>query len=197
MNKTTPTTTLFTLFSNAGNSGISEKHSRLRNFFYREIKKVYGAEKHLLKVLPKMAEIAMEKKLKDAICTHFEETKKHVERLEKVFKIMGENVVVKKCEATEGLTKHALEIVINTVEGSATRDVGLILAAQKVAHFEIAAYGGLNQIAKCLGLVDVSRLLAATLDEEKDADIALTGVAENNINNNAHYEVRNKKKTDL
>ena len=94
----------------------------------------------------------------------------------------------KKCDAIEGITKEGEGIIEETEEGTATRDVGLILAAQKVEHYEIATYGGLAQLATTLGLDDVAELLTATLEEEKEADSMLSGIAENDVNYSAAEE---------
>lgn len=149
---------------------------------------IYWAENHLVKMLPKMIEAASSKKLKQTITTHLEETKGHVSRLEQVFELLGEEPLAKKCDAMEGLTLEGQEIIESTEPGTATRDVGIILASQKVEHYEIATYGGLAQLAETLGLEDVKNLLGATLAEEKNADQLLTGVAENDINYQAANE---------
>lgn len=149
---------------------------------------IYWAENHLVKMLPKMIEAASSKKLKQTITTHLEETKGHVNRLEQVFELLGEEPLAKKCDAMEGLTLEGQEIIESTEPGTATRDVGIILASQKVEHYEIATYGGLAQLAETLGLENVKNLLGATLAEEKNADQLLTGVAENDINYQAANE---------
>jgi ferritin-like metal-binding protein YciE len=149
---------------------------------------IYWAENHLVKTLPKMIEAASSKKLKQTITTHLDETKGHVSRLEQVFELLGEEPLAKKCDAMEGLTLEGQEIVESTEPGTATRDVGIILASQKVEHYEIATYGGLAQLAATLGLEDVKNLLGETLAEEKNADQLLTGVAENDINYQAANE---------
>jgi len=94
----------------------------------------------------------------------------------------------KKCDAMEGLVEEAKSIIEDTDQGTATRDVGLILAAQKVEHYEIATYGGLAQLAKTLGRDDIAELLGETLEEEKETDELLTGIAENNVNYSASME---------
>jgi ferritin-like metal-binding protein YciE len=152
------------------------------------IKDIYWAENHLVKMLPKMIEAASSKLLKQTITTHLEETKGHVIRLEQVFELLGEKPLAKKCDAMEGLTLGGQEIVESTEPGTATRDVGIILASQKVEHYEIATYGGLAQLAATLGLEDVKNILGKTLNEEKTADELLTGVAENDINYQAANE---------
>jgi ferritin-like metal-binding protein YciE len=161
----------------------------LMELFIDEIKDIYWAEKHLVKTLPKMRKAASSAKLGDAIGKHLELTKTHVTRLEKVFDILGKKAQGKKCEAMEGLAKEGASIIEDTDKGTATRDVGLILASQKVEHYEIATYGGLAQLAKTLGLIDVAALLVKTLHEEKEADMTLTEIAENNVNYKATEEL--------
>ncbi|MBK8488026.1 MAG: ferritin-like domain-containing protein [Chitinophagales bacterium] len=162
--------------------------SMLEDFFYDELKDIYWAEKHLTKALPKLNKAATSKELKNAFSEHLEVTKTHIERLEQVFELLDKKAVAKKCEAMEGLTKEADSIVEDTEKGTATRDVGLILAAQKVEHYEIATYGGLAQLARTLKKEDVAELLEETLGEEKEADSLLTDIAENDINYEASQE---------
>lgn len=160
----------------------------LLELFIDEIKDIYWAEKHLVKTLPKMKKAATSPELANAIAEHLEATKVHVTRLEEVFNLLGKKVQAKKCDAMEGLAKEGEGIIEDTEDGSATRDVGIILAAQKVEHYEIATYGGLTQLANTLGLNDIANLLAQTLAEEKEADETLTGIAENDINYEAASE---------
>jgi ferritin-like metal-binding protein YciE len=160
----------------------------LNDLFKDSIADLYWAENHLVKALPKMISAATADSLKKAITSHLEETKTHVKRLEQVFELMGEKAIAKKCDAMEGLTKEAEGIVEETPPGTATRDVGIILASQKVEHYEIASYGGLHQLAITLGLTEVADVLAKTLEEEKLADTKLTDIAENEINYNAAEE---------
>lgn len=169
-------------------SGKAEGDSMLHEFFSEELKDIYWAEKHLVKTLPKMAKAATAEELKNAFTDHLEVTKTHVSRLEEVFGMLGKKAQAKKCDAMEGITKEGEGIIEDTEEGTSTRDVGLILAAQKVEHYEISTYGGLAQLATTLGLQDIADLLKQTLEEEKDADIALTGIAENDINYEAATE---------
>ena len=166
--------------------------SMLKDFFVDELKDIYWAEKHLVKTLPKMAKAATAEALQDAFTGHLEVTKNHVVRLEKVFNLLEEKAVAKKCDAMEGITKEGASIIEDTEEGTSTRDVGLILAAQKVEHYEISTYGGLTQLAKTLGLNEVADLLYKTLSEEKQADTDLTTIAENDINYEASEEKEKK-----
>jgi len=165
-----------------------QTESRLKEFFHDELKDIYWAEKHLVKTLPKLAKASTSDELKAAFTEHLEVTKNHVARLEQVFDILGETAQAKKCEAMEGITKEGEEIIEDTEDGTATRDVGLILAGQKTEHYEIATYGGLAQIAKTLGQEDISKLLEATLAEEKEADKNLSALAKNSVNNLANQE---------
>ena len=169
-------------------NAVGSKDSMLADFFHEELKDIYWAEKHLVKTLPKMKKAATSQELQKAFEGHLEVTKGHVTRLEKVFEIMGSAPKAKKCEAIEGITKEGESIIEETEKGTATRDVGLIIAAQKVEHYEIATYGGLAQLARTLGLKEVAEILHTTLNEEKEADESLSGIAENNINYEASEE---------
>jgi ferritin-like metal-binding protein YciE len=177
------------------NTTASKKHatgkdnSELRDFFVDEINDIYWAEKHLVKTLPKMKKAATSEELQAAFEDHLQVTRQHVERLEKEFSLLGEKAQAKKCDAMEGITKEGESIIEDTEQGSATRDVGLILAAQKVEHYEISTYGGLTQLAKTLGLEEIANVLYSTLKEEKEADEKLTEVAENSINYEAAQEM--------
>jgi ferritin-like metal-binding protein YciE len=162
--------------------------SALMELFVDGLKDIYWAENHLVKNLPKMLKAAGSPELKTAITDHIEVTREQASRLEKVFGLLEKKAQAKKCEAMEGLVKEGNSVIEETEKGTATRDVGIILAAQKIEHYEIATYGGLAQLAKTLGLEEVKNLLGQTLDEEKEADELLTQVAENNINVKASEE---------
>ena len=166
----------------------SQNDTMLRKFFIDEIKDIYWAEKHLLKVLPKMAKAATSPELAKAFKDHRDMTEVQAGRLEQVFEILGEKPRAKICEAMEGITKEGADIIEETEKGTATRDVGLILAAQKVEHYEISTYGGLAQLARTLGETKVAKLLETTLAEEKETDVALTEIAENSVNYEASEE---------
>jgi ferritin-like metal-binding protein YciE len=168
--------------------GAKSNDPRLLSFFTDELKDIYWAEKHLAKALPKLEKAAGNEQLKQAISDHQKQTQEHVTRLEDVFKMLNEKPQAKKCDAMEGLLAEADSITEDTEEGSATRDVGVILAAQKVEHYEIATYGVLATLAKTLGLDDAAAVLAQTLEEEKQADRLLTDLAENDINYQAAEE---------
>lgn len=174
---------------NASNtSSQDEQSSLLEELFLDELKDIYWAEKHLVKALPKMAKAATSDELRQSFTDHLEATRGHVARLEEAFGLLGEKVQAKKCEAMAGLTKEGDGIIEDTEKGTLTRDVGLIMAAQKVEHYEIATYGSLAQLAKTLGKNDLADLMVQTLKEEKDADEVLTSIAENNINIEATAE---------
>src|SRR5579863_6444331 len=130
--KTTP--------KNTGAKTKKENDGNLKEFFVDELKDIYWAEKHLVKTLPKMQKAATSDELKNAFGDHLEATKGHVTRLEQAFEMLGEKAQAKKCEAMEGITKEGESIIEDTEEGTATRDVGLVLAAQKVEHYEISTY---------------------------------------------------------
>ena len=175
----------------APKSSTSKKQSaggELEKFMYDSLKDIYWAEKHLTKAIPKLSKAATNEELITALDEHLEVTEEHVARLEQVFELLGKKAQAKKCEAMEGLTKEAESIIEETEEGTATRDVGIIMAAQKVEHYEIATYGGLAQLAKTMGLTEVSEILGQTLAEEKEADEELTTIAENSINLQAETE---------
>jgi ferritin-like metal-binding protein YciE len=162
--------------------------TQLGKFFLDALKDIYWAEKHLTKALPKMEKAATSEELQEAFASHLTLTQEHVSRLEQVFEKLGEKAQAKKCEAMEGLTKEADSIVEETEEGTMTRDAALIMAAQKVEHYEIATYGGLVQLANTQGLSEVADILGQTLREEKETDDALSEIAENNVNEEAKEE---------
>jgi len=162
--------------------------SALNELFVDELKDIYWAEKHLSKALPKMIKGATSEELKSTIQAHLTETENHITRLEQVFKSIGEKAVAVKCEAMAGLLKEGEEIISETEKGSLTRDVGIISAAQKVEHYEIASYGTLKTLAGVLGYNEAAGLLEETLAEEKNADSLLTQVAEGCVNTAAKAE---------
>ena len=135
-----------------------------------------------------MKKAATTEELQSAIEEHIAQTEGQVTRLEQVFGILGKKPQAKKCDAMEGLIKEGESAVEETEDGSMTRDVAIIIAAQKVEHYEIAAYGGLAQLAKTMGQDEIKQLLGQTLEEEKQTDKNLTEIAENNINWEAEQE---------
>ena len=169
-------------------NGSVNENSQLDKLFIDSLKDIYWAEKHLTKTLPKMKKKATTDDLKSAIEEHLAQTEEHVSRLERVFEICGKKAQAKKCDAMEGLTKEADSIIEETEANTMTRDAGIIMAAQKVEHYEIATYGSLVQLAKTLGMNDAAEILHQTLEEEKQADEKLTEIAEWNVNQAAAQE---------
>lgn len=165
---------------NSSNESDSD-HSKLHKLFEEELKDIYWAEKALVKAIPKMIKKASSDELIEALETHLEETEGQVQRCEKVFELLGKTPQAKKCDAMDGLLTEADDIIAECDEG-VMRDAGIISAAQKVEHYEIATYGTLRTFAKTLGLNEVADLLEETLNEEKNADENLTDVAESAIN---------------
>lgn len=164
------------------------EESALKELFVDELKDIYWAEKHLSKALTKLAKAATSDELRSALETHKEETDNQVTRLEEVFKIVDEKASAKKCDAMEGLIEESESIVSDTEDGSMTRDVGIISAAQKSEHYEIASYGTLRTLANTLGYSEAAELLDQTLAEEKKTDELLTQLAESLINASAKTE---------
>jgi ferritin-like metal-binding protein YciE len=164
------------------------KDSLLEEFFVEELKDIYWAEKHLHKNLPKLQNAANSPELKKAFEDHTRVTSDQIARLEEVFRFLDQKAEAKKCEAMEGLVNEAQSIIEDTEKNTATRDVALIMAAQKVEHYEIATYGGLAQLANTLGHEKIANLLGETLDEERETDELLTDIAENDINYQASNE---------
>ncbi len=168
--------------------GIGSEDSMLKSFFEDELKDIYWAEKNIVKTLPKMKKAATSEKLQQAFADHLQQSQTHVVRLEQAFQILGKKAQAKKCDAMAGILEEGNGIISETEKGTATRDVGLILAAQKVEHYEISTYGGLAQLATTLGLEEVSDLLKQTLKEEKETDQLLTEIAESGVNYEAASE---------
>lgn len=174
-----------------GNATVEKsemKNAPLHKFFVDALKDIYYAEEAIVSALEKMQEAATTEELKDAFEDHQLQTKKHISRLEKVFKSIDEKPEKKKCEAIEGIIKEGQEVIKSTEEGTMTRDAALIIAAQKVEHYEIATYGGLVQLALTMGHDKAADLLDRTLQEEEDTDYNLTEIAETYINFEAEQE---------
>jgi ferritin-like metal-binding protein YciE len=169
--------------------GAAKGNTQLEKFFHDALKDIYWAEKALTKALPKLRKASTTEELKSAIETHVVQTKEQISRLEEVFQLSGKRAQAKKCEAMEGLIKEGEEAVESTEDGSMTRDVAIIVACQKVEHYEIATYGSLAQLARTMGNQDIANILETTLEEEKETDLLLTAIAENNINWEAEQEV--------
>src|SRR5579862_973787 len=160
------------------------KIESMEDLFLGQIEDLYDAERRLVKALPKMAKAATSEPLRAAFESHLEATKGHVERLERVFSELQMKPKAKTCEAMKGLIAEGDEMVKEVPE-SALRDAGLIAAANRVEHYEIAAYGSARTFADILGLTEAAALLEQTLQEEKNADQKLTQLAESMINDEA------------
>lgn len=153
----------------------------LEDLLMDQLKDLYHAENQITKALPKMAKAASTPDLRDAFQEHLQQTEQQIERLEQAFAILGVKARGKKCEAMEGLIKEGSELIKEEAE-AAVKDAGLIGAAQKVEHYEMAGYGCVRTWARQLGLEEVADLMQETLQEEEDTDMKLTRLAENMVN---------------
>lgn len=160
------------------------KLASLQDLFVDELRDLYSAETQLIKALPKMAKAASSDELRSAFQEHLEQTKGHVNRLEKIFDGLDARPKGKRCRAMEGLIEEGSERLDGGADG-AVKDAALIAAAQRVEHYEIAGYGCVRTYAEQLGQSDAANLLQQTLDEEGAADKKLTQLAENIINQEA------------
>jgi ferritin-like metal-binding protein YciE len=160
------------------------KLESMSDLYIAELQDTYNAERQLLKALPKLAKAAQTSELKQTIQEHLEVTQNHVTRLEKILTDLNERPGGEVCEAMQGLVAEGEELIEADGE-DAVRDAGLIVAAQKVEHYEIAAYGSLRQFAHLLNRENDVGLLEATLEEEKQADKKLTELAEQVVNKRA------------
>jgi ferritin-like metal-binding protein YciE len=159
----------------------SLKLNSLRDLLLEELRDLYSAETQLVEALPKMAEAASSNELKTAFEHHLEQTRGHVSRLEKIFQEIGEKAAGETCEAMKGLIKEG-EVLIKAQGPADVRDAGLIGAAQRVEHYEIAGYGTARSFARRLGDQRVASVLQETLNEEAEADKKLTSIAESQVN---------------
>src|SRR4051812_6846316 len=165
---------------------VMAEQSGLRELYIDELKDIYNAETQLVKALPKMAKAASSEELSSGFEEHLEQTKEHVQRLEQIFESLGENPKGKKCKGMEGLVEEAAEMIDEDFEDN-IKDAGLIGAAQRVEHYEIAAYGTVRAFAETLGESEHVSLLEQTLEEEKETDEKLTELA-SQINEEASSE---------
>jgi ferritin-like metal-binding protein YciE len=149
----------------------------MNDLFVHQLQDIYYAEKQLVKALPKMAEKATDKQLKQGFLTHLDETRTHVQRLEQVFQMHGAEVKAVNCPAIDGIIKEADEVA-----DKAVLDAALINAAQAAEHYEMVRYGSLIAWARQLGRSDCASILQKTLDEEKATDRKLTTLAEGKVN---------------
>ena len=156
----------------------------IEKLFVEELKDLYSAENQITKVLPKMANAATSKELKQAFESHLRETEGQIERLEKICKLLGASPKGKTCDGMKGVLSEGSSMLQETEEGN-LRDVAMISAAQRVEHYEMAAYGTVRSYAELLGQSEIAKLLEETLEEEKAADEKLTSISQK-VNVRAH-----------
>ena len=152
------------------------KLETLKDLYIHELKDLFSAEKQIIKALPKMVKAATNKQLATGFQEHLEQTKEHAARLEKVLKSHDESTSGPKCEGMEGVIREGNEMIEEDAEEE-VRDAGLIAAAQRVEHYEMAGYGTVRTYAQLLGQQEMARLLQQTLNEEEEADQKLTQIA--------------------
>jgi ferritin-like metal-binding protein YciE len=165
---------------------LAMKLTTFQDLYVAELQDMHNAEKQLIRALPKMAKTATDNELRDAFSEHLEQTRGHLERLDRILEGIGKRPGREKCEAMEGLIAEGQELVDKQPEPHIL-DAGLIVAAQKVEHYEIAGYGGLRTFALLLDREEDAELLQQTLDEEKLADELLTQIAESFVNQRAMF----------
>jgi ferritin-like metal-binding protein YciE len=164
------------------------RSSLLQNFFLTSLQELYWAETHLIEMLNSMSAAATNTQLQEAFIEHREETEKHKQRLEEVFSQLAISPQAQPCMGLQGLFDEGWKVIDETEQGTAQRDVALIIAGQKVEHYEIASYGSLITLARTMGQNKIADILAPTLQEEKEADLVLTTIAETGINTEASQE---------
>lgn len=169
-------------------SSGKKQDSMFHELFVHELKDIYWAETHLAKSLPKMSKAATSPELSEAINNHQKETEGQIQRLEKIFENLGMKASGKKCQAMDGLLEEGKEILEDTKKKSMVRDAGIIIASQKIEHYEIASYGSLVALANKMGHNEIVQLLEQTLEEEKKADALLNQIAEEHVNEEAAEE---------
>jgi ferritin-like metal-binding protein YciE len=157
------------------------KVNSLKQLYVEELKDAFDAENQIVKALPKIIKSASTPKLREAIEAHLQQTKGHVQRLEQIFKGLGEPAKAKKCDGLRGILEEG-EKTISDGEQGPVLDAGLIAGAQRVEHYEMAAYGSLKTWAAELGETQAVQLLEETLNEEKEADKKLTEIAKSSVN---------------
>jgi ferritin-like metal-binding protein YciE len=153
----------------------------VQDLFVQELRDIYHAERQITKALPRMVKAASSPELKQAFELHLEQTRGQIDRLDQVFEQLDLPKRAKKCEAMEGLLEEARS-TMEEIEDEGVLDVGMIIGAQKVEHYEIAGYGSLVALARQLGHENVASLLAETLDEEKETDQKLNQIALSLVN---------------
>ncbi|UFH53157.1 ferritin-like domain-containing protein [Spirosoma sp. KNUC1025] len=174
-----------TSFFNGSDSTADEG---LRDLFISELKSVYYAEKRIVNALGEQAEASTTNEVRSAFLQHQDQSREQVERLEEIFRIIGMKTEERSSHAIDGLVSDARIVISDTDEGSLTRDAGLIIAAQKIEHYEIAIYGSLLTLAHVLDFTQSAELLEKTLEEEKETDRKLTVLAESFVNKQAKEE---------
>lgn len=169
---------------------ISEnmKELPLHKFFIFELEDLYWAEQHILESMPKMIDAATSEALRSGLNNHLQETTEHITRLKQAFETLGEKPRDTKCKAIAGILKEVDDMIAETKKGSAVRDAAIIMAAQKVEHYEITSYGSMIAFSKLMGHNQVTALLQDTLREEDNTNSTLTSLAEGGINEQALKE---------
>ncbi len=198
-NKTLDTTTMASFMDRVSNffdGNDANTGEGLKSLFISELKDIYYAEGQAIDALGDQADAATTDEVRAAFLHHQEESRNQRTRLERVFDSLGISADEGTCNAIDGLTDDAQRVISNTESGSLTRDAGLILAAQKVEHHEIASYGSVVTLAKVLGFNEAAQLLHQTLEEEKNTDEKLTQLAKSFINNRAADEHDNDENQD-
>lgn len=163
-------------------------NSKLEEFFVSMLQEIYWSEQHLVTVLSTMTGAATNDELIQAFDQHRQQTEEHVKIVERVFEVLGIPAQAEPSMGLQGLFDEGWQVIDETDEGSAQRDVALIIAAQKVEHYEIACYGSLVTLAGTMGEIEVADMLRAVLTEEKETDATLTIIAESKINAQASEE---------
>lgn len=164
-------------------------------FFIDELKDIYSAEKQAIRIYPKLSKSVQSGELKEALQTHLEETKVQIQRLDRVFEILGKRATGKTCEGMKGVLQEAQDAV-DEVEKGSLRDAALIASAQRSEHYEIAAYGTVLALAKAMGQSEIATLLGETLEEEKTTDKKLTTISKA-VNKQAIAETAAEKKAEI
>lgn len=163
-------------------------HSKLQEFFDTMLQEIYWCETHLVSVLATMRDESTSDTLKECFSTHLHQTNTHVQRLDEIFDILQQEAQPLLSSGLQGIFDEGWQVIDETEAGTAQRDVALIIAAQKVEHYEMACYGSMATLARTLGRQEVAGLLDETLTEEKEADALLTEIAEKSINHQASEE---------
>lgn len=167
---------------------VRDDETLMKELFLDELRDIYWAEKHLTKAMPRLINATTSPQLAHAFEQHLMQTMEQITRLELAFEMMELHARARKCDAMEGLVKECQQMLQDMPKGSSALDAGLIICAQKIEHYEIAAYGSLVQLAKTMGRKDLADILHITLQEEKETDELLTELAVSGINLDAVHE---------